>query len=1662
MTLEYTKEYIVPSDWETGDALDIPFTFDYLDEADIKVYKTDTTTTPLQFVTAWSFKNRQEISLVESQVGSITAGTTKFLINRETVVEDPYVTFAPGSAVRAEDLNNNQKQALYSAQEREDRNIISTGDSMTGPLSMGGNKITNLSVDYGDNADADADHEAASKGWVREYYHDVDAETLKLSDGRNWVQSTDGYVATTGRTSQYVGEALKTALNDNVNVENGLTHSANDPVDGQITLGIGQGSVDLDRIKPEDIVNTSEANSDNIIINDSPADNPEPSGYLDDDSRIPTVGAVAHWFENFVQTNTPEHPEGSGKEFRKGQFHFAAENDNTLSIYNGSTWVPVVAGVKDFLKQEQLIWVDSESGSDNNDGHRVVDPMKTIKAAVASAKHGDMILVQPGVYREICPIDLGSKKNVSIIGLSMRSVFVHPTPNTETAGMFKCGSGCFIANMTLSGVKASGTRTNLATGDNSSEATTQGWYFQFSSSAGPVEADGGASIDSPNELVRFTKSPYIQNVTAFADSNILNHTRAEYELDNSLGGFFDPHKTNLDPQDRGFGGDLSSGITGGGLLVDGNTPHPDSPLRSFLTDAYTLICLDGPGVLVRNEGYAQLVSTFGHFCHYHAKVESGGMINMSNCTTDFGRFGLIADGKSTSSIFSSTALVAKQGSGKTVHLSAGSTGWRGQTSPAPADHMVATREVDGVTTVYNIDSVEKLEPGDADHTGSTSQNEYKVTFATDPGEVSVTNIFYFYLRSTITTGGHVFEFAGSGTDYRAHPDNGGIPVEDNQVQNLNDGKVYISSSDHNGKFKVGDVFSVDSDGESVTVNGSASISGEVTASGDVTVDGTLDTQSLTINGSPVNTSATYFDISGVILDDAMPDKVTAGEFSYPDSVTVDIKGRVTAISAGTEPVTAVNVTSPITGDSNSKTPTIGVKEFGATETVDGNPVTILKGVVSADSEDSGKFLKGDGSWSDVTSSVGLSAAADGSNANLVLERTAGNDTVKFAAGTGIDITVSGSSGSEQILIEAPTRVNAQVHIRDTVPTSGVAHGDLYFDFATGESYLYYNESLAIDSSTNQAVGSDAYWIQFAPQQRGTGNGTVTSIQVTGGTGLSVDNLSAVVTSGSYQVSLDDTENDLTNPDDNDQPQTYGSASKVTTFKIDRQGRFTEAGEVDIDLNASAVSDGEFDLARIPLLTVNKIPQFNAEKIQYTNNSTEINAWDSTAQEFITDVIPDLDPSKIKYDVNGTPTSIWDATNNDLEVAVIPNLTPSKIPYVANNHLTFNAKQIPDLSSSVSYYTDPDNINGTTVSVHGYLKDIVQDTTPELGGNLQVTKEFEVSGTTTYTNYEIQSKDNNNIILKPDGTGVVSFANNTGTTYVNGDFGVTIKPPTLEANHNLVLPGFSVTFPAADGAQNQYLKTDGSGNLGWGTDNTATSWRSSESTRTAGLVPATAGSGDASKYLAGDGNWTTLPTPSSFESGMIMWWPGLGDNIPSGWLECDGRVLFHTAYAEETHTLYENLRDALANVQGTSGCIYDNQRGRIDEDFPEGTSLTTFNNLYQFALPDLRGEFIRGWDHGRERDTEENRELGSVQDDQFQGHAHSASSTATTTATGNGPGQDVPVGTQRAGVAQKDGSTGSVSVTTTIGAPTTNGTFGDPLYGNETRPRNIALIAIIKT
>ena len=1479
------------------------------DETDLKVKKEGATTN----------LSTDDYTISGSQITFDAAYTVtdgdKYLIYRDTKDDAARNDFYPSGSVRAQDLNKNFEQAFMAAEDK----VPQFGATFPDNVDMGGNRITGLKDIYtGVDTNEDissmfTDSDAASIGFVKHFFFDSGAETIL--EGETWPIDSNTHIATTKAVDYRVDEKLQTALNEKVLADpaSGITITDGASVAGQvnpITLGLADGGIEIEKINPTDI--NAAADTVYSYANHTPT---ATTDWTTSDDQVATLAAIAKRHDGIVSNTAP-----SGTDYLPGTVWLSESGSSDtvndegeqlnkyLAVWNGSEWVGV-AGGGTWINQNRLIWVDAGNGDDNNDGHRVISPMKTIQGAVNTADDGDMIFVQPGIYSEYLPIDLGRKSNVSIIGLSMRSVFVHPNPtkkwNVTTNGatnqitskvmeagahgnatsgtseyetMFQLGSGSFVANMTIAGMKASGTRTDLATGPNSSEAATQGWFLAF------------ADNDGAGNKVKFTKSPYIQNVTCFADSAI----------DNSN---YQPHSTTNQPA---FGGDQTSAITGGALLVDGDVPHADSPLRSFLTDAYTIICLDGPGVLVRNEGYAQLVSTFGHFTHYHAKAESGGMINMSNCTTDFGRFGLVADGQSSDYIFEGT--VSATSTNNVIQIDA-TTAWAGRniSNPKPVNHMV-------VSLINNPSSASDFYPIKA--VTEPSSGVYDIELYDN---VSVTDdqTVFFYLRSTITTGGHVFEFAGAGTDYRAHPDNGGTPVEANQVISEGAGKVYISSSDHNGNFKVGDVFNVSTDGASVAVTGTSTFNGAVTTTGNVTVGGTLDATTLTVGGSAVNSSDTYFDSSGDIKDTAMPDtlpplKATAQ--AYPSSITLDVKGRVVDITSGTEPVTSVSVSDPITGDNTSKTPTIGVKEFGGT---DDEGATILKGVVSADSGDSDKFLKGDGSWGDVTSSVGLSAAQNVNDVNLVLERSAGtgNDTVKFTAGSGVNLTVTGSAGSEQIEIAAPNTNQAAVFISNTVPTANVNAGDMWWDKTTGESYIYYND------------GDSSQWVQFAPQQRGTGQGTVTS--VTAGTGLSGGTFSTTGTVALANTAVT--------------TGTYGDADSVGQFTVDQQGRITGASNVDIALAASAVTSGSFAVARIPDLSANKI----------------------TSDTLGVDRIPSLDTAKI--------------TSGTLDAARIPDLAAAKI-----TSGTFDVDRIPVISKAKMSGTGTWAVGEIPDLSATYLTDLSADSTPQLGANLDVNGQ------------SIISDNNGNVTLNPNGTGVVSFANNTGTTYVNGSYGVTIKPPTLEANLSLVLP-------AADGTAGQYLKTDGSGNLGWATDAnttyTATSWRSTETTPTAGLVPASGTTaGDATKYLAGNGNWTDLPAVSTFDSGMIMWWPGRGVNIPSGWISCDGGVYkYKTAangtYINEANTniSLQHLRDALsASSTESGGCIYDGQRTRVDSDWKNVTVdannlAPTFDPEIHFAVPDLRGEFIRGFDNSRGVDN--GRGLGTAQNQSVGQHTH---------------------------------------------------------------------------
>jgi hypothetical protein len=498
--------------------------------------------------------------------------------------------------------------------------------------------------------------------------------------------------------------------------------------------------------------------------------------WVSNDTKIATTAATANQMDvrhdTLVQTSTP-----AAGSYQLGKTWLQNDANKTLSIWNGTTWLGVASGGT-FTTQPTVIYVDNVNGNDTNDGHRIINPKKTIKNAVASAAAGDIIKVAPGVYQETLPIDI-TVANLSIVGEAQRSCFVHPTVATETQIMFRCNSGTYIDGFTFAGLKASGSRGGNAIDNDATYGlpTNQGWVAGF----------------YPGAIIR--KSPYINNSTTYNDSGINNAA-------------FDPNNYS------GTGGDTTSAPTGGGIIVDGSLPDVTSPLRSFVINEFTQVCLDGPGLLVCNNGYAQAVSFFGLFCHYHAKALSGGQINMEVGTTDFGRYGLIADGKSSAAIFTATANGAASASATSFAINAPTAGgtWFGDAT-RPAINMLVQIGSD----IYPILNSTANGAGwtvtiSRPNPSNRAQNLGLINSHANGAAVS------FFLRSMISTASHTMEYAGSGTNYTALPENGGVANETNESVNLNNGRVWLTSTDQNGKFKVGDTFAVDQQTGFVTID----------------------------------------------------------------------------------------------------------------------------------------------------------------------------------------------------------------------------------------------------------------------------------------------------------------------------------------------------------------------------------------------------------------------------------------------------------------------------------------------------------------------------------------------------------------------------------------------------------------------------------------------------------------------------------------------------------------------------------------------------------------------------------------------------------------------------------------------------------------------------
>ena len=182
-------------------------TFPYLETSDVDVYLNGTLQT---ITTQYTFANATTVEFVAAPANGATVK-----LDRSTDDSENPATFFPGSSIKAADLNENFDQTLYVVQEINNSVVKLTdplyanktyidaadalkvnkaGDTMSGNLAMGGNKVTGLGTP---SASADAVTKSYVDGYINTTYLGPLASDPSTRPGGAALQAGDQYFNTT-------------------------------------------------------------------------------------------------------------------------------------------------------------------------------------------------------------------------------------------------------------------------------------------------------------------------------------------------------------------------------------------------------------------------------------------------------------------------------------------------------------------------------------------------------------------------------------------------------------------------------------------------------------------------------------------------------------------------------------------------------------------------------------------------------------------------------------------------------------------------------------------------------------------------------------------------------------------------------------------------------------------------------------------------------------------------------------------------------------------------------------------------------------------------------------------------------------------------------------------------------------------------------------------------------------------------------------------------------------------------------------------------------------------------------------------------------------------------------------------------------------------------
>ena len=267
-----------------------------------------------------------------------------------------------------------------------------------------------------------------------------------------------------------------------------------------------------------------------------------------------------------------------------------------------------------------------------------------------------------------------------------------------------------------------------------------------------------------------------------------------------------------------------------GLQADGSASFPNQG-KSMVAAAFTIVSFGGTGYKVINDGYTQLVSVFVIFCADGVLAESGGYCSITNSATNFGIYALRGIGfreEPYSFDIGTITNVSATPTGRAIITIDG-------LGREPLEHYVI--KIDGYKNTnsnveYFIDSVGTVgvgPPFTAEVTIDDGQGQpMDLSDISTGNPVSTSSLagatINLHRPSIVNSSSHTWEFAGSGTNYLALPENGGTKVTANEQVSEDYGRVYCSGTDELGDFKVGTFAQIENRTGNITFTGTVTIS----------------------------------------------------------------------------------------------------------------------------------------------------------------------------------------------------------------------------------------------------------------------------------------------------------------------------------------------------------------------------------------------------------------------------------------------------------------------------------------------------------------------------------------------------------------------------------------------------------------------------------------------------------------------------------------------------------------------------------------------------------------------------------------------------------------------------------------------------------------------